>query len=78
MLREKNLDHCVLSLNFTHTHLEAIQRDRFKIFCQINVLSRNLIFHEHITSPPLQNQMVRDIYGPSLEMIWEKLWPICV
>ena len=35
MLREKNLDHCVLSLNFTHTHLEAIQRDRFKIFCQI-------------------------------------------
>ena len=28
--------------------------------------------------PPLQNQMVWDIYGPSLEMIWEKLWSIYV
>ena len=40
MLREKKkLNHCVLSLNFTHTHLEAIRGDRFKIFCQILYMS---------------------------------------
>jgi len=27
---------------------------------------------------PLRNQMVWDIYGPGLEMVWAKLWPIYV